>query len=306
MKKGVGVCNAKVILMGEHSVVYGHKAIALPFKGAQIKVIITSGNDEFTSQIYSGSIANMPDESSHIQQLIFYLRKKLNQNEKLSIQVTSNILPSRGMGSSAAIANALIRAFFDYHELPLDDEILFHFSMYAEKIAHGTPSGIDSLATASQYPIIFKKNQPPEYIRMNLPGYLVVGDCGIEGSTLEAVRDVRNLVEFADGKQHIDQLALLSHQFIEAMTKSDINRCGHLMNQAQYHLEKLTVSHSSIDRMIKLAMDSNALGTKLTGGGRGGCVISLVDDLSTAEVIIRKWKETISSSVWLMKLDEEM
>lgn len=304
MKQGVGECNAKIILMGEHSVVYGHKAIALPFKGAQIKVIITQGDDEFISDLFTGSINKMPDASNHIQQLIFYLKQNLNRHELISIQVESNIPPSRGMGSSAAIANALIRAFFDFNELPLDDPTLFHYSMYAEKIAHGMPSGIDSLATASEHPVVFRKNHQPEYVRMNLPGYLVVGDCGVEGSTLEAVTDVRSLVEFADGMQHIEQLAILSNQFIEAMNERDIYLCGELMNHAQHHLAKLTVSHPSIDRMIQIATDSNALGTKLTGGGRGGCVISLVDNLSTAETIVRSWKESISPNVWLMKLDE--
>jgi mevalonate kinase len=89
----------------------------------------------------------------------------------------------------------------------------------------------------------------------------------------------------------------------EAIEKQEIDDVARLMNQTQFHLHDLGVSHPTIDAMINDAIQLGALGAKLTGGGLGGSMIALVNDRQTAERIIHQFQQRYTKEVWLMDLN---
>ena len=151
-QQGIGTSHAKIILMGEHSVVYGQPAIALPLPSVQLSVTLSSRQDNqriIKSRYYHGSLENLPSSMIGIKKLIDTLSARFNDQETgWDLKIESQLPAERGMGSSAASAIAIIRAFFDYYDEPLDRTLLLQLADVEEQITHRSPSGLDA-ATVS-------------------------------------------------------------------------------------------------------------------------------------------------------------
>ena len=305
---GQGESNGKIILMGEHAVVYGEPAIAFPFQAAKVVASlnehITSSGDQLVSSYYTGILRDAPHSLKNIKQLVFNLKKELQIEQSLELTIHSTIPAERGMGSSAAVVTAVTRAFYDYLEQPLSREQLLTNVQISEKIAHGNPSGIDAAATSSLEPIYFVKGHPFDYFSLNIDAFLIVADTGIKGQTRAVVKDVAHLFEKDQQKvgQKIQQLGYLTRQAKKAIVKNNPEHLAQAMNEAQLILKNLTISNDFLDVLIETARDSGALGAKLTGGGRGGCMIALAQTKTKAQEISEALLQAGAAATWIQGL----
>lgn len=306
-KIGHGQASGKIILMGEHSVVYGEPAIAFPFQETFISTTIEPDTvTTLACDYFSGKLADVPAQLQSIKEVVEQTLTRLQQPQAtLKITITSTIPAERGMGSSAAVAVSIVRALFDYFDVACTTDRLLPLVNYAEKIAHGNPSGIDAAATSGEQPIFFIKEQPLETFPMNVShAYLIVADTGIKGQTRAAVSDVAQL--FTQNKAsvslQITELGRLTRLARQAISEDDVHTLGTVMNQAQEQLKALTVSNEQLDVLVQTARENGALGAKLTGGGRGGCMISLADSKEQAVKIAAALKHTGAVATWIQPL----
>lgn len=307
-KTGIGNSHAKIILIGEHSVVYQQPAIALPLKTLQTKAKITLRSDEqqiLVSQYYTGPLNSVPHFMRGISHLVSYILKD-KTSFGFTLEVVSDLPIERGMGSSASVAIAIIRALYDLLGLPLDQTTLLSLANVAEKDTHKNPSGLDAATTASDTPIWMIRDEMIDTIPINLSAYLVICDSGIKGQTSEAIAEVKRRLELFPTKTSslITSLGELSYRARKQLAGNDVVGLGQTLDAAQEKLAQLGVSDPKVDTLIKLAKKSGALGAKLTGGGRGGCFICLVKTKNSARKLASLMCQNGAISSWIEPLNE--
>ena len=296
MKRGIGKSHSKIILIGEHSVVYGYPAIAIPLRKIGIECIVEEAKSNFFyNKVNTLSVA------------IFTALKHLKkENAKIKYKITSQIPQKRGMGSSAAVSIAAIRAIFDYFEEDLTDELLEKLVNTAEIVAHQTPSGLDAKTCLSDKAIKFIKNKEFSYIDLNLDAYLVIADTGIYGKTSEAIQSVKNLGNKADIP--LKKLGDLTDEMAKILTENSksksemIDKAGKIMTKANTELGKLNITIEKTDLFVKTAIENGASGAKISGGGLGGCVIALAKNLEIVEKIKDGFTKCGAENIWVEKI----
>ena len=294
--------HGKIILMGEHAVVYGYGAIALPLFSHSVSTTVEKSKIDFLDcSLYQGKLINAPAQLNNVVEVIKEVKKRLKMEDSLKITINSQIPSGRGMGSSAAVVSSIIKALYNYKQIFLTQEQLLEIVHIGETIAHGNPSGLDGVVVNSKVPVLFKRGKGIVPIQSRLHGFLVIRDTGIVASTKQAVADIAQLMK-SDGKYRdaLDQLGKLSERSIRLIEEGKMSELGVLMTQAQNLLKLLTVSHPLIDQLVDEALDAGASGAKLTGGGRGGCVIALCQDEIVKDAVVERWKD---ENVWVIDLN---
>ncbi|MGY3703757.1 mevalonate kinase [Vagococcus martis] len=311
-QSGIGQSHGKIILLGEHAVVYNYPSIAIPFPKTSIQTIVKKAIQEPTisCDFYTGLLGDMPELLDSLKEAIHLSLKTLNQESyPLDITINSSIPAERGMGSSAAVAVATIRGIFDYFDVSLTQEKLLDLVNTSEKIAHGNPSGLDALMTSSSTPYYFKKGQMEVPLHMMLNAYLVVADTGETGQTKEAVESISHKLK-GNTKEHtlalIHTLGSLPDKGRIALESDRAKELGSYMSQAHQILKELGVSSPSLDRLVDAAMTHGALGAKLTGGGRGGCMIALEIDKKSAHEIAQTLKDFGAKQTWVYEMSDHL
>lgn len=309
-KPALGKANGKIILMGEHSVVYGEPAIAIPFPATHIHATITpiEGPVQLDCVYYQGDLASAPQ---HLENLIAVVESTVNElkqefnNFKLTIE--STIPVERGMGSSAAVAIATVRAVFNYYSVPLTDDKLLTLANISETIAHGNPSGLDAAMTSGRHPLYYIKGKPFVPFKVSLSAYLIVADTGLKGQTRDAVASIAKLNK-EDTETTMDAihgLGDLARQAKFAIESANPVTLGLVMNEAHETLSSLGVSNERLNHLVYTARTNGALGAKLTGGGRGGCMIALAADKDTAACISNALVDAGAVNTWTHQLGDE-
>ena len=303
-----GLSHGKIILMGEHSVVYSYPAIAMPFAAAEITAQVTPGQYDTVSidcPYITGPMPDWPDHLDNLKAAILLSFETMKRPvEPLHLVINSTIPVERGMGSSAAVAVAIIRALYAYYQEDLDDQALYFIANQAEVIAHGSTSGIDTLMCSNDQPIIYAKGKKTHWFHLNLDAYLIVADTGLKGQTKLAVEGVAQLKAKApDRVQKImENIGQIVRQAKLAIDRKDAVQLGRLMTYNQYHLNLLGVSNETIDRLVNAAWLAGALGAKLTGGGLGGCVIALADTPQIANQVAQAMEVAGADQTWIQHL----
>ena len=288
----------KVILFGEHAVVYGQPALAVPVTQVQAEVRI--------DKIFSPGIRiNAPniqlneklDSLAASHPLAATVRNTLAALEAgplsgVTILVRSSIPVASGLGSGAAVSVAIIRALSNHLKKDLTDKQVSALAFETEKLYHGTPSGIDNTVVTYAKPVYFVKGQPIEILHVRKPFTIVIGDTGIPASTKESVRDVRiqrhkNPERYETIFAAIGSIAKTACQLIESGMPESF---GPLMDENHALLRSMNVSSPELDNLVEAARKAGALGAKLSGGGRGGNMIALVP-AGNAGAIARSLKE---------------
>ncbi|MCJ7840108.1 mevalonate kinase [Lederbergia sp. NSJ-179] len=301
-KTAIGRAHSKIILIGEHSVVYGKPAIALPFPTLEVRshVVEISGSIVLDCHYFTGYLEEAPNMLKGMAVCIAATLKHLQQPaEGLHIQIESSVPIGRGLGSSASSAIAVVRSLYRYFEQELSKVKLLEFVHMAETFAHGNPSGIDAAAAASDVPIWFEQGEGFP-IKIGRPLHLVVADTGRMGETVEAVESIRKrrLASPFGVQQSLDLLGDFTIQTKEALAEGDFLLVGKMMDAAQRELRKLGVSDAGLDQLIHIAKNSGALGAKLTGGGKGGCIIALASSLEQAKVLAEELQRNGATQTW--------
>lgn len=306
--KGIGKSHAKIILIGEHSVVYGQPAIALPLPNVAETVTITPRSDGHRlihSSYFDGDLNALPTNMDGVGKLIQTLVDRLGGNHDYwDLAINSDLPAERGMGSSAATAIALVRAFFDYYQQPINRQLLLQLVAVEEDITHRNPSGIDAATAASPSPLWFVRGKVGTPIPMHLQATMVIADTGIEGATREAVTAVHQLLEQSPSKTRacINQLGSLTRQAQSALKLNEVEKLGAILLAAHQQLQRLQVSDHKLDQLVETAMANDALGAKLTGGGRGGCMFALVKTSAQARRLADALIEAGARKTWLQPL----
>jgi mevalonate kinase len=274
----------KIILFGEHAVVYGRPALAVPVMQVQAEADVS---DSSRAGIWIDSpdvnlhaeLNTLPSDhpiASVIHNLLFLLR--VSPFPSLNIRISSTIPVASGLGSGAAVTVALTRALISHLDRSMTDEQINAFTYEIEKLHHGTPSGIDNTVVTYARPVYFVKGQPIETFQVGQPFTIVIGDSGISAPTRESVGDVRRL--WSENKSRwetvFDKIAEVSFTARRAIEAGKWELLGELMNENHALLQKLTVSSPELDRLVEAARNAGALGAKLSGGGRGGNMIALI------------------------------
>ncbi|MCC5896186.1 MAG: mevalonate kinase [Alkalibacterium sp.] len=309
--QAIGTAHGKIILIGEHAVVYNEPAIAMPFLATPVEVIIEKieGDSFISSSYYQGLFKTVPSSLKNVQTVVEAICDDLNQStEGMSISISSLIPPERGMGSSAAVATALVRALFSFFKRSLDQTTLLSYVDISEKIAHGNPSGLDARVTSSEAPIYYKKNSQFIAIPLNLSGFLIAADTGMKGQTKKAVEDVAQQMQqsYKQTKKIVTAIGQLTDEARTAIEKNHMSRLGEVLTLSHTYLRQLRVSNDALDHLVNTALQNNALGAKLTGGGRGGCMIALADTAKQAKKIAHKLMENGAVETWIHALGEDI
>lgn len=306
---GIGKASGKLILSGEHAVVYNRPAIALPFLGASITTRISSSELRFLDCIiYQGPLEKAPPVLNSLIELIQATLNKINQKDAMfSIHIDSDIPIGAGLGSSASVAASCVRALYHYFGEKLDDEVLNELVFVAERINHLNPSGLDSTTIIQEKTIRFQKDRGIVVLEANLDAYFVIADTGLNGDTKEVVSAVRTRLDHhpQEVDQIMDAIALITEEMGDALRTNHVKRVGELMDQNQSRLQELGVSHERLDYLIKTAKQNGALGAKLTGSGQGGCILALSSERKIAEKIADELIKSGAKQTWIMNLKEE-
>ncbi len=283
----------KIILFGEHAVVYNRPALAVPVTQVHVDVEVLDSSSRPGIWVNAPGInlnaeLNSLPTDHPIASVMLKLFQSLGifQPPPMDISITSTIPVASGLGSGAAVSVALIRALTLYLEQPLTNVQVNEIAFEVEKLHHGTPSGIDNTVITFNKPVYFIKGQPIETFKVGKPFTIVIGDTGIFAPTKESVMDVRLLwLRDTNNFEHIfneiAQISLIARRSIES-GKPEL--LGEFMDHNHELLKQLTVSSLELDTLVQAARSAGALGAKLSGSGRGGNMISLVEK-ETAESV---------------------
>jgi mevalonate kinase len=303
----------KVILCGEHAVVYGRPALALPVHQVQAKATITDISDEKRGQIlihapdiqFTKWLHEIETDNPLLRVVQLTLDTlQLQDQPALKLEVRSSIPIASGMGSSAAISIAIIRALSQHLGALLPPEQQSQIAFEIEKIHHGTPSGIDNTVVAFEQPVYFVHGEEPVPFEIGVSFYLVIADSGIASPTSEVVAKVRDrwLKEKAYYEALFDQIGFVSHSAHRAIKAGQIHVLGSLMNHNQVLLDTLGVNSPELEQLIQAARESGALGAKLSGAGLGGNMIALVTR-ETSDAVLSALRKAGTVSAILSKVE---
>ncbi|MCY4277906.1 MAG: hydroxymethylglutaryl-CoA reductase, degradative [Gammaproteobacteria bacterium] len=277
----------KIVLMGEHAVVYGRHALAAPIPLA-VEARVKDATSGIQLLIPRWNIEQrVPSLDEHPQGTIGILALVLRQlrleSRSMMIEVFPAVPKAMGLGGSAALAVAVIRALDLHFSLGLDDARVNELAFECETAAHGNPSGIDNTVATYGETLLFQSNRgAPQYSRVapSEPVPLVIGISGRESLTARMVSQVAAArAKRPQAYDRIfDQIEAYTMSAVSAFTNGDMESLGETMNLCHGLLNGLQVSSPEIERMVHAARKAGALGAKVTGGGGGGSMIALTPD----------------------------
>jgi mevalonate kinase len=286
----MGFGRGKVILLGEHGVVYGRPALAASIaQGVTARAEVAEADglviDPWGARVIPSAEGEDPLARAFGAVLALYDAAR----PALAVHAEVGLPGGAGLGCSAALGVAVIAAIDEQLGMARSPEELAQASMSWERVFHGNPSGIDSAMAAGAAGIaVYRRGEPLEPVRPKRPLCLVVGHSGEPGSTALTVREVaRQHARHPERvEQTFDAIASLVRNGQLAIEAGDLRALGQLMDLNQGLLAGLMVSTARLEDLCAAARDAGALGAKLTGGGGGGCMIALVSGSAAAEPVV--------------------
>ncbi len=282
-----GKAPGKIILFGEHAVVYGQPAIAIPVMDVNATVRVTPilNAESGKVRVQASEIGldelleDLPEENPLGAAIRITLHEITpNHTPAFEIQIDSNIPISAGMGSGAAVTVAIIRALSAFLGRPLPNERISKLAYEVEKLHHGNPSGIDNTVVTFQKPVYFQREEPIQTLSISRPTHWVIADTGEKTPTRETVAAVRALYDGAPQvyEEIFAEIGSIVRVARQALSVGDLPFLGQLLDKNQQFLRDLQVSSPKLENLISAAREAGAVGAKLSGGGRGGNMIALV------------------------------
>ena len=282
-----GAAPGKVILLGEHSVVYGYPAIAAAL-GHGLGSTVLPSNEGPVLRIPrwgQGGLKVRPTASgAGVDSMGFAFHVALNclgldDNVQIAVTIDGELPLGVGLGSSAAFAVCLIRGLARFFQINLSSEHVLSAAEHVERVFHGNPSGLDHTVVATGQCLHYHRSPTPIFspIRLSTRVPLVIAWTQRQGTTKEAVAHLRSRHE-----QHpalyddlFKSIGRLIQPAIEALEHGDLKRLGALFDINHGYLNACGISHPANEEMVHIARKHGALGAKLTGAGRGGASIAI-------------------------------
>jgi len=282
----------KVILLGEHSVVYGRPAIAVPVGQVRATASVEptppgSGLTLVALDLERSVRLGEAEPDDPLAAIAGLTLAHLDLPEPDAVlTVTSSIPIAGGMGSGAAVSTAVARALAALLGAELTPPEVSRLVFEVEKLHHGTPSGIDNTVVAYERPVYFVQEEPPETFPVGAPLCLLIADSGLSSPTREVVTAVRRNWELEPVHYDFlfDRIGELVDEARTAIEEGDPYTLGGLMDQNHDLLQEMGVSSPELDELVEAARMAGALGAKLSGAGWGGNVIALVEERLADEV----------------------
>lgn len=290
----IGTACGKIILFGEHAVVYGRPALAVPLSQMRASATVEPGQaqgiviraQDLGSEVWLRD-ATLDDALARITRLTL---DTLEVNGDLEITVASEIPLASGFGSGAAISTAIVRGLADYFGRTMSADEISMLVYETEKLYHGTPSGIDNTVIAYEQAIHFVRRPNGEReitpFQVARPFTLLIANTGIASPTKITVGDVRRGWEQDPMRYEKIFYAVggIVREAQSALANGENERLGALMQRNQAELAAMGVSSPEIERLLDAGQLAGARGGKLSGGGRGGNVIFHVDEENAGTV----------------------
>jgi mevalonate kinase len=280
----------KLILSGEHAVVYGVPAIAVGIDRGARTVARTSSVNRLRIDAWKVDVTENGDgDLARAFTALLASARSRGEISTVAIDASTELPAGGGLGCSAALGVAVARAVSPDAS---DDEILAD-AMAWEKIFHGNPSGVDAAVATLGGAIQFVRGVGIENVRTSGSLFFAIGDTGNASSTKAMVEGLARLrdAEPAMVSAAFERIRAISGDVRAAIETGDVAALGAAMADNQKILAKLALSTPDIDAMCSIARHAGALGCKLTGAGGGGCVVALVEDRASAERVLRAWHD---------------
>ena len=275
----------KLILAGEHAVVYNQPALAIPLMAVRAQVAITSAARGAGLTLHAPDLGEVwrLQGAAPLSDLAGRTLRLLDLPEPdATLTLTSSIPIASGMGSGAAVGAALVRALAGLAGQPLDAATISALVYESERAFHGTPSGIDNTVVAYEQPIIFQRQATGQPriapLAVGGPWHFVVGDTGVASHTKAVVGDLRQRwqADPAAYEPRFAAIGALVEAIAPALRTAAGPALGRLLDRNHAALVELGVASAELDRLVLAARDAGAWGAKMSGAGWGGVMLALV------------------------------
>jgi mevalonate kinase len=268
----------KAIVVGEHGVVYGGHAVALPVTSARMSLTLTElpGHTEQGSRIYLGG----QEVTSHLDGILNEAFQILDEKPRpLNIEGLSTVVIGAGMGSSASLCVSLLAGVARLCRRDLSGQDLAHFANLLERRFHGNPSGLDTAVVALEQPILFRKGATPQVLQpaAHARWRFILIDSGTRAQTSAMVTQAKPYFLGSQGALRVKAFDDLALAVAQDLTTGNRLGVAEALTTAHSYLTEAGVVTAALENLVTTARNAGALAAKVTGAGGGGCILALLD-----------------------------
>lgn len=292
-----GEACGKAILTGEHFVLYGTPALAVPLTEMRTRVRLKLSGEGDLTLSSGGQLL----ENENAREMVRRAFRLLGCEPFGHVDIDSDIPLGCGLGSSAALGVALVRGLANHTGQAVEPSRVNELAFELEKVAHGNPSGVDNTVVTYERGVWFQRGLEPVSLRIQ-PMTLLIGDTGVRGDTAEAIKTVARWKELNEnlfqeildaGNREVSELKKTLESGLWA-------KAGTWLNGAHERLREVGVSHPLLERLRSGALEAGAHGAKLTGAGQGGCVLALVAS-GKEEYVVERMMSEGARGCWVVR-----
>ncbi|MBI2125783.1 MAG: mevalonate kinase [Thaumarchaeota archaeon] len=297
----------KIILAGEHFVVWGSTALAAAIDKSVTASAELANEDEIISENYGtrSKIAKGVGKGLYpIAKAIYATKEHLSSKKQVRVTIKSDIPPSSGLGSSSAVAVATVASVGKALGTDLSKRDIFDLAMESERIVHGNPSGIDVAVSVYGGILLYRKGEPPKEVKVEECN-AVVGLSGLSRRTAKMISRVAEVRKTSPNffNALVASSSRLSMLASKSMEKGDFDDLASVMTFHNSTLSWLGLAIPTTDEMIEICLENGALVAKITGGGGGGAIISIPKQGKAQDVV--KALKSRGFDAFLVKLPQQ-
>ena len=275
MKKIIVSAPGKLMLFGEHAVVYNRPCLVAAVS-SRIRVLIEKTFGDFKIE------APQVKDVRFVEETVKVFQNKFKIGNGLAIKTKSSFSSKYGFGSSSAVTVAVLKGLSELFNLSLSKKEIFDLGYKITLSVQGLGSGFD-IAAAVYGGILYFVTGGKKIKPVKIDSFpLVVGYSGIKADTPTIVKNLKQKTKNKKQKTKITRIFNKTTQIVEKAKKELENKnwmkLGELMNKNHILLQELEVSTPKLDEMCRQAVLAGALGAKLSGAGGGDCMIALVSE----------------------------